>query len=183
VYFNDEASYRSSDEVSVFWKKLKQFGVIPYTHATENKEDFEKSSLTTYVNRLVSAIKNSSYEDGCLSPADFVVEQALESHGEDFVYKIVNQAWQVFFVSANQDFHAHILNVVKNLSYKVDRSLYVPIAIAAYSHKDVVTREAGLSVFESWDDPSHRDILESVADSGIEWLDSYKRDVIENLGV
>lgn len=139
-------------------------------------------SLARFSDKVVYAIRNSSFEEGNLSPADFIVEEALETYGEHFAHKLLNNVWQVFYSDVNQDYHAHFLNVIKNISYKIDYNLFRPIAISAYAHSDVLIREYGISLFEGWDDPSDRYILENTADSGIPWLDQYKREVIENLG-
>ena len=139
-------------------------------------------TLTKCTDKVIHAIRNTSFEEGNLSPADFIVEEALEAYGEHFTNKLLNNVWQVFYSDANQEYHAHFLNIIKNISYKIDYKLFRPIAISAYTHHDVLIREFGLSLFEGWDDPADKALLESTADSGIPWLDQYKREVIENLG-
>lgn len=117
-----------------------------------------------------------------MSPAGFIIEEALECFGPSFVYELINKIWQKSYIDSIQEYHAYILNVIKNISCKIDASHFLPIAIATYAHNDIVIRGAGLSLFESWDNPEYKFMLENVADSGIDWLNKYKQEVIDNLG-
>lgn len=132
--------------------------------------------------RLVLLIKTHSFDEGQLSSVDKEAEHILNRFGEDFLVRVIDKVWHHCYTSKNQMEHAHFLNLIKNLSFMVDCDRFVTYAISAFSHEDLLIREAAISTFESWDKYEYKKYLESVADSGIGWLDQYKREVIENLG-
>lgn len=150
--------------------------------SSESSLEDEELVVERHKERVLYLIKSHSFEEGQLSPADTEIEGLLSLYGEDFVINLLGKVWQYCFVSKNQVEHAHFLNILRNISYKVDPSDFVVYAVSAFSHNDVLIREASIATFESWDKEEHKGYLENLTDSGVEWLDEYKREVIKNLG-
>ncbi|MGM0986551.1 MAG: hypothetical protein ACQEXI_06130 [Pseudomonadota bacterium] len=150
--------------------------------SSESSLEDEELVVERNKERILSLIKSNSFEEGQLSPADRELEGLLDLYGEEFIVKLLGRVWHYCYTSKNQIEHAHFLNILRNISFKVDPSDFVVYAISAFTHDDVLIREASIATFESWDKEDHKKYLESLADSGVEWLDEYKKEVIENLG-
>lgn len=132
--------------------------------------------------KVFSIIKDSSYQEGMNSRADVELDQILKNKGEGFLYETFRELWKLCFRSKNSFDFAHFMNCVKNISHKVDESEFLTYAVSAVAHKDILIRESGIAVFEGWDKKEFLPYLENLADTGVDWLDSYKYDVISSLG-
>lgn len=138
------------------------------------------ASAEAFADRVFYAIRNSSFEEGQLSAADIELEKILNDKGKEFLLNVFTLLWNRCFASNYLAF-AHFLNCVQNISYFVSSDEFVVYACTAIAHKNLVVREAGVALFEQWDDPKYIHTLENIADTGVDWLDSYKREVIEGL--
>lgn len=151
-------------------------------HSTKYQDGAKKDIAPPIIAKVYSTIENSTYEEGKLSPADRELEDILEKHGAEVLYEVMNGLWERSYASKKHSDLGHFLNCVINMSFYVETDYFLPYAISAIAHKDTFIREAGIAIVESWGDKKYKAHLENVADTGIEWLDGYKNEVIESLG-
>ena len=149
-------------------------------YSSPYKLNIPDASASALADRIFYAIKNNSFDEGQLSVADLELEKVLNERGKEFFLSVLTLLWNRCYASDYLAF-AHFLNCIQNISYFISSEEFVVYACTAISHKNLVVREAGVALFEQWDDPKHAPILENVADTGVPWLDSYKREVIEGL--
>lgn len=154
----------------------------PSKRSTEFNNKVNNDLVGSISKKLHSLIKDHPFEDGQLSVVDHELSRILDAYGEDVVVKVLRDLWKLCYIAKNQIEHAHFLNCIRNISYYVDPDEFLTFAIAAIAHKDLLIREAGIATFESWDKEEHEFYLNSLADSGIKWLDDYKNEVMNLLG-
>ncbi|WP_165723914.1 hypothetical protein [Pseudoalteromonas sp. Z1A2] len=187
----DEYSFKAIDEdlLTAFNSDVKDFNTgFTYFFSTGTTSELKnnKGSLEedSYVSIFLNLLKNNTYEEGICGITEY---QFLEFYTKKYELfnTVCNRVWQECYKSENQSIHAHYLNAIVNISEELDQSdidLFLPFAVSALSHKDIRIKEAGVAMFERWDNSEHKGLLSKVDSTGVVWLDEYKNSVLEALG-
>jgi len=141
----------------------------------------DRINLDLKAKELFNILKNNPFEIGMDSLGDFHIKKLYKEIPEDTCNSILHKVWAKCFGSRFDNATAHFLHCLTEIDTYSDTDCFIAIPISATRHTDIEIKEAGFAIFDAWGDPKYVDVLEAVEDTGISWLDDYKKSIIEDI--
>jgi hypothetical protein len=135
-----------------------------------------------YSDKLLSYIKEYGFESGFESPADNLLLEYYNKYGDRQTINILATLWRKSYHTNGTNYITAVLNLISNITFhiKIDAILFV-FASSALNHAELEVKESALALFESWDEPDNLPYIKGMDDTGVEWFDEYKSEVINTL--
>lgn len=134
--------------------------------------------------RIILFFSESGYSEGIKSIADSIIEDTIETKGLHKAHNLVATLWRKSYCPDNskKNYAPAVLNCIANLSDKLDnKETLATIAASALASLDIETQEAGIALFEYWDDVKFLSYLKGSQKSDSLSVREYKESVIEEL--
>ncbi|WAL79823.1 hypothetical protein [Shewanella sp. DAU305] len=166
-----------------FNTKLKNNDYIPLVNLNFDiqKSLSKEDNLDFAAKKIYHSLRNYPFEQGFNSFADIELMSLKNEVSEADFYLLLPKIWTYCYSSRTTIEALHFLNCLLNLARDIDTDAFCLCGVAAVSHKDLEIKEAGIALFEKMRNPKYCSTLENVGDTGIDWLDQYRLDVIDEL--
>lgn len=132
--------------------------------------------------RIILFFSESGYCEGVKSIADSIIEDTIEVKGLHEAHNLIATLWRKSYCPENstKNYAPAVLNCIANLSYKLEnKETLATIAASALASSNIETQEAGIALFEYWDDSKFLSYLKGSQKSESLSVTEYKEDVIE----
>jgi hypothetical protein len=200
TYFTDlinDCTFSYSDSNGIELVKSQTSSTEKHSSSEALRQDFihQSNSTTTtlvidqdtlladkYSDILLSNIKEYGYENGFESPADHLLLEYFKKYGDKQTINILATLWRKSYYINGVNYLTAVLNLISNITFhiKIDEILFV-FASSALNHAELEVKESALALFESWDDPNYLGYIKGMKDTGVDWFDEYRTDVINSL--
>lgn len=90
------------------------------------------------------------------------------------------KAWLGLY-SRNENHIANFISIASSLEYEMLEDRADALIIAGYAHRSPLVNESVIRAVEMWEQEKHIDYLTNMRPTGINWLDKYKDNVIQDM--
>lgn len=146
-----------------------------------NKTLAKRDDIEIAASKFFQSLRMYPFEQGYNSFADIELISLKNDMSDSDFYLLLPKIWKICFSSSTTVEALHFLNCLLNLAKEIDSDAFCFCGLSAISHKDLEIKEAGIALFEKLRDSNYCAILENVGDTGVDWLDQYRLDVISDL--
>lgn len=130
--------------------------------------------------KLIRILKQDEYVPGELNKTQLFLENLLLKD-MDLFREVFQKTWLSIYPEKNP---IHIINFISMASYFEYETLEDRadvLVISGCAHIDIRVNEAAIIAIESWEQKKHIDFLKSIKQSNVDWLETYKSNVIKIL--
>lgn len=147
----------------------------------KSKPEPKEINLDKLSYKFVQSLQNYPFEPGYQSFADIELQFLRNDISESDFFLLIQKVSKFCLSLRTNTEMLHYLNCLLNLAKDVDTDVFFNCGLSAISHKDIEIKEAGIALFEKMANSEYAQVLENISDTGIDWLDKYKHDVIDDL--
>ncbi|APW49188.1 hypothetical protein O4M77_15720 (plasmid) [Acinetobacter sp. YWS30-1] len=172
-----------------FSKFISNESNVIHNYLLSSSSKFESATdLTSHLSieaeknskKLIRILKQDEFVPGELNKTQLFLENLLVKN-KDLFREVFQKTWLQIFPEKNT---IHIINFISMASYfdydVLDDRADV-LVISGCSHIDIRVNEAAIRAIESWEQKKHIDFLKAIKPTEVEWLESYKSNVIKIL--
>lgn len=159
------------------------FGYIQKTESNGSKSNFKKYeelSVNVICDELLRTLKTDEYVEGECSKTQLLLEKMFEENPIN-ADKAFTKAWLALFSQKNTTNLFNFISICSSLDYSLLNFNADTLVLSCFSHHDPKIKEATIRAIESWENPSFIYYLENMSDIEYQWLDTYKKEVMEYL--
>ncbi len=130
--------------------------------------------------KLIRILKQDEFIPGELNKTQLFLENILLKDKSLF-REVFQKTWLSIFPEKDP---IHIINFISMASYfeyEVLEDRADVLVISGCAHIDIRVNEAAIIAIESWEQKKHIEFLKSIKPSGVDWLETYKSNVINIL--
>lgn len=143
-------------------------------------EDLKERKIKRSVKTLISLIKTEDYVEGEITKSQIYLESLLAKDKTVFL-ETFQQTWVRLF-GGDPFYLRTFICISANLSYEVLKDRADVLIVGACNNSDAFVQEAAIRAIESWGNSKHADLLKNMRRFEEDWLEDYKKSIMELLG-
>ncbi|HDH1413847.1 TPA: hypothetical protein PIT84_001325 [Klebsiella quasipneumoniae subsp. similipneumoniae] len=130
------------------------------------------------IGMLIDLLKSEDYVEGEITKCQLFLESLYEKD-ENLFGEVFQNVWLSLYSNSYE--LRKYLCVASSLEYEILKDKADVLILGGASHKDPLVNEAALRAAEAWSDPKFLIYLHELREFEFEWLNDYKKSVIEYL--
>lgn len=185
-----ESYFKVYSDVSVFSKKNNNQLKIVDNHISSNNQIRVGKRSTRFdsgiferevklnINMLLDLLRSEDYIEGEITKCQLFLESLYTKESHVFS-EVFQQAWLRLY---NDSYELRkYLCIASSLDYEILKDKADVLILGGASHKDYLVNEASLRAAEAWSDPRFLTYLKGIREFEFDWLNDYKKSVIDYL--
>lgn len=142
--------------------------------------NFTSIEVEKNVRTLIRILKQDEFVPGELSKTQLFLENLLLKNVNLFK-EVFQKTWVNIFPEKNTVHMINFISMASYFEYEALEDRADVLVLSGCAHSDFRVNEAAIIAIESWEQKKHIEFLKAIKNSEVNWLESYKSNVIRIL--